>query len=185
MIILRVTLLIFTYSYLGILSLNAQQMPMAKIREQFFTMDKVDEGALKLYKSLANTDLTKDPVMLAYHGASSAAAAGSVGGVWKKFEYFNRGKDELDKAIGLKPLDAEIRFLRLATQVNTPGFLNYKADIKRDKSFILQTLATVPANHPNAYLYLRICRFMLSYVELENAEKNIANQLVVKFNPKK
>ncbi|MEI8046502.1 MAG: hypothetical protein WCI92_03915 [Bacteroidota bacterium] len=148
-------------------------------------MDKTKDGALNLYKSLENADLSRDPVMLAYRGASSAASAGSVSGVRVKLEYFNRGKSELEKAVGLKHLDAEIRFLRLATQLNAPGFLGYSGDIRSDKSIILNTLTSVNANHPNAYLYLRICRFMLAHVKLDDSEINTVNQLIVKFNTNK
>lgn len=122
--------------------------------------------------------------MLAYRGAASAAAAGSADGVRKKLEFFNRGKGELDKAAGMKPLDAEIRFLRLATQINAPGFLGYTSDIKSDKALIINTLSSVPANHPNAYLYQRICSFMLTHANLEATEKTTVNQLLVKFKSK-
>jgi hypothetical protein len=171
--------------FLGFLKLSAQPVSIEKVRDQFFAMDKTADGALKLYNTLENIDLSKDPVLLAYRGASSAASAGAVGGVFKKLEYFNRGKNDLEKAVGMKNLDAEIRFLRLATQLNAPGFLGYKGDIKNDKALIIQLLKSVNANHPNAYLYLRICRFMSSYAELEASEKNTLNQLIVKFNTKK
>ncbi|MDO9255559.1 MAG: hypothetical protein Q7U54_08610 [Bacteroidales bacterium] len=171
--------------FCGISQIRAQQISIDKVRDQFFAWDKTEDGALKLYKSLEKADLTKDPLLLAYRGASSAAAAGSVSGVWKKLEYFNRGKGELEKAVGLKHLDAEIRFLRLATQLNAPGFLGYSSDIKNDKSIIINTLKGVNANHPNAYLYLRICRFMLAHAELDAAETNTLNQLIVKFKPNK
>lgn len=169
----------------GISQIRAQQLSLEKVREHFFAWDKTEDGPLKLYKSLEKTDLTKNPVMLAYRGASSAASAGSVSGVRNKLEYFNRGKSELEKAVALKHLDAEIRFLRLATQLNAPGFLGYSSDIRNDKSIIINTLKSVDANHPNAYLYLRICRFMLAQAELDSTEKNTVNQLIVKFNSNK
>jgi hypothetical protein len=171
--------------FLGISQIRAQQISIDKVRDQFFAWDKTEDGALKLYKLLEKADLSKDPVMLAYRGASSAASAGSVSGVRKKLEYFNRGKSELEKAVSLKHLDAEIRFLRLATQLNAPGFLGYTGDIMNDKALIIQLLTSVNANHPNAYLYLRICRFILAYAELDASEKNTMNQLIVKFNTKK
>lgn len=169
----------------GINQLRAQQISIDKVRDQFFAWDKTEDGALKLYKLLEKVDLSKDPVMLAYRGASSAASAGSVSGVRNKLAYFNRGKSELEKAVSLNHLDAEIRFLRLATQVNAPGFLGYTGDIKNDKALIIQLFTSVNANHPNAYLYLRICRFMLAHVELNASEKNTVNQLIVKFNTTK
>jgi len=171
--------------FAGIGQIRAQQISIDKVRDQFFTWDKTEDGALKLYKLLEKADLSKDPVLLAYRGASSAASAGSVSGVRSKLAYFNRGKSELEKAVRLKHLDAEIRFLRLATQLNAPGFLGYTGDIKGDKSIIINTLNSVNGNHPNAYLYLRICRFMLAHAELNASEKITVNQLIVKFNTRK
>lgn len=166
-------------------SARAQQSNIENIRNQYFSIDKTGNGALNLFKTLGKTDLTKDPVLLAYYGATSAASAGSVSGVRTKLEYFNRGKDNLEKAVTLKPLDAEIRFLRLATQLNAPGFLGYTGNIKSDKSIIFTTLNSVAADHPNAYLYHRICVFLLSNGELNANEKKTANQLINKFTPKK
>ncbi len=162
----------------------AQQGTIEIVRDQYFMLSKTEDAALKLYKSLEKDDLNSNPVLLAYRGASSAAAAGYVSGVRKKLEFFNRGKDELEKAVGLKPLDAEIRFLRLATQLNAPGFLGYTSEIRNDKAIIIKTLQSVPANHANAYLYQRICGFMLSYADLEPLEKATVNQLVTKFKLK-
>lgn len=174
--------LIFLASSTGLQNLSAQKPAIEKVREQFFALDKTEGGALKLYKSLGNADLSKDPVLLAYRGAASAASAGSVSGVFKKLEYFNSGKSELEKAVSLNPLNPEIRFLRLATQVSAPGFLGYTSDISNDKARIINTFNSVNANHPNAYLYLRICRFMQAHAELTASEINTVNQLVVKFN---
>ena len=182
---MRKYVILFVLLFSGISQIRAQQISIDKVRDQFFAWDKTEDGALKLYKLLEKADLSKDPVMLAYRGASSAASAGSVSGVRNKLAYFDRGKNELEKAVSLKHLDAEIRFLRLATQLNAPGFLGYTGDIKGDKSIIINTLNSVNGNHPNAYLYLRICRFMLAYAELNASEKNTVNQLIVKFNTKK
>jgi hypothetical protein len=172
-------------SCFGFQRLSAQQTQLETVRDQYFAIGKAQEAALRLYKSLENVDVSKDPLMLAYRGASSAAAAGSVSGVRSKLQYFNRGKSDLEKAVGLKPLDAEIRFLRLATQVKAPGFLGYTGDIKNDKAIIFKTLSSVAANHPNAYLYQRICLFLQSQAPLENKEKTTVSQLIIKFYTKK
>ena len=175
-----------TFFLLGLAAqeIKAQQVSIEKVRDQFFMLSKTEDAALKLYLSMEKTDLSKNPVLLAYRGASSAAAAGYVSGVRKKLEFFNHGKDELEKAVGLKPLDAEIRFLRLATQLNAPGFLGYSSEIKNDKAIIIKTLQSVDANHQNAYLYHQICGFMLSNADLEPIEKATVNQLFIKFKPK-
>jgi hypothetical protein len=177
--------MVFLLGFLvGNQNVGAQQLQVEHIRDQFFKMGKTQDGALKLYNSLSKADLSKNPVLLAYRGASSAAAAGSVSGVWNKLEYFNRGKSELDKAVSLKPGDIEIRFARLATQVNAPGFLGYTGNIDNDKAIIIKTLGNIPANDQNVYLYQQICKFLLTDADLKNEEKVAVNQLVVKFNTK-
>jgi len=161
----------------------AQQISHEKVREQFFTMDR--SGASGLYNLLRAKDLTKDPVMLAYRGAALAASAGSAQGVWAKLECFNNGKSEIEKAVELKPLNVEVRFLRLATQVNAPGFLGYASEVKNDRAMIINSLLNIPGNHANAYLYLRICRFILAQAEPEKGQAETVNLLIIKFNSRK
>ena len=177
--------LLLTTFFLGSIAVKAQSISPDKVRDQFFAMDRSEGAAFQLYKSLEKMDLSKDPLMLAYRGAASAASAGTVSGVRKKLEYFNNGKSEIEKAVALRPLDAEIRFLRLATQLKAPGFLGYNDEIKNDKTIVIQTLTNVSPNSPNSYLYLRMCRFIMYNGDLDKAERNTVNQLISKFNPKK
>ena len=177
--------LLLTSFFLGSIAVKAQSISPDKVRDQFFAMDRAEGAAFQLYKSLEKMDLSKDPLMLAYRGAASAASAGTVSGVRKKLEYFNNGKSELEKAVALRPLDVEIRFLRLATQLKAPGFLGYNDEIKNDKTIVIQTLTGISSNHPNSYLYLRMCRFIMYNADLDKSERNTVNQLIAKFNPKK
>ncbi len=160
--------------------INGQEIPIAKVRKLYFSMEKND-GARKLFALLEKADLSKQPVFLAYRGSALAASAASADGVFKKLDCFNRGKDEIEKAVALKPLDVEIRFVRLATQVSTPGFLGYRHEIEADKAFIIKSINCFPANQPNAYFYQRICMFLASKVELGKQERILVNQLIDKF----
>lgn len=178
----KIPVFLYILLFMALQHVNAQQLLIEKVRDQFFSLDKTEGGALQLYKMLENDNLDKQPILLAYRGAVSAAAAGTVTGVGRKLHYFNYGKTELEKAVMLKPIDAEIRFLRLATQVNAPRFLGYNEDINSDKVIILKTLNSLNADHPNAYLYLRICRFLLTHAELNTTEKNTVKLLIIKFN---
>ena len=180
-----VGLLLVMFTSLTVSTTNAQKVSIASIREAYFKLDETGEGAMAIYKSLEKMNLSENTVLLAYRGASKAAAAGAVDGVWNKLSYFSDGKSELEKAVSKNPSDVEIRFLRLATQVNAPGFLGYNDEIDTDKAMILKTLSSLPGNHSNAYLYQRICRFILLETELSPSEKSTVNQLIVKFNTKK
>ncbi len=165
-------------------ALFAQLPAIEKIREQFFNMKNVNDGSLNLYYRLKPLDLTHNAILLAYRGAASAASAGSVSGVYKKLHYFSDGKTEIEEAVKLQPANAEIHFLRLATQLNAPGFLGYNKDITNDKALIINTMTTVTGTEPNAYLYTRIAVFLLNSTALTSGERERINQLIVKFKTK-
>ncbi|MBK7029787.1 MAG: hypothetical protein IPH45_11460 [Bacteroidales bacterium] len=156
---------------------TAQSVKVESVRNDFFAMQMVEDGALKLYFRLKPLDLKKNPVLMAYRGASSAAAAGSVSGVHKKLQYFSKGKDELENAVKSSPQDAEIRFLRLATQLNAPGFLGYSANISEDKELIINKMSLIESNDPNSYLYSRIAAFLLKTEILTPKEQQIVTQI--------
>lgn len=175
---LRKILLIFliTASSSFVFGQSAQLPVLDRIRLQYFGMNQVENGALNLYFRLKDFNLAGSPILLAYRGAASAAAAGSVDGVRKKLLYFNNGKQELEQAIALRPNDAELRFLRLATQLNAPGFLGYANDIEADKKLILQAIASDSANPSNSYLYTQISTFLLNTDRLSSQERK---QLII------
>jgi hypothetical protein len=176
--------LLFFCSGIPALSQQAnQKVEVEKISEQFFTMDKVKDGALNLYFRLKPLDLSNDPVLLAYRGAASAAAAGSVDGVYKKLQYFSLGKSELEEAVKAGPRNPEIHFLRLATQVKAPSFLGYHKNIKADKELILNSLASINGKESNAYLYYRICDFLVYSKILNDQELKLVNQCMQKIKP--
>jgi hypothetical protein len=182
---MRGVILSFTFFCLLALApltgLLAQQVPINKIRDQYFGMKEVKDGALNLYFRLKPLTLEKNPVMLAYRGAASAASAGSVSGVNKKLQYFNNGKAELEQAVELAPLDLEIRFLRLATQLNAPSFLGYHGNIEEDKKLIISSLTKISLTDPNAYLYRRISGFLLTTDILKAEERKTVSLLNERF----
>ncbi len=156
---------------------GAQAVKIDKVRDSFFSMNESTDGALNLYFRLKPLDLTEHPVLLAYRGASSAASAGSVSGIQKKLKYFNSGKEELEKAVQLKPNDPEVRFLRLATQLNAPGFLGYNSSVEEDKKLIVGLISKSTVNDSNSYLYSLIAGYLLTTDVLTSAER----QLMIKF----
>ncbi|NVO21604.1 MAG: hypothetical protein HXX13_18025 [Bacteroidetes bacterium] len=163
--------LLFLVFFAGYQDVYAQQSLVDKVRVQFFSMKANKDGALNLYFRLKPMDLTANSILLAYRGAASAASAGSVGGVYKKLEYFSNGKKEIELAVHKSPDDPEIRFLRLATQLNAPSFLGYHSNIEEDKNHIISSLAKLKGNDPNAYLYRNISAFLLDNKLLNAVEK--------------
>jgi hypothetical protein len=159
----------------------SQGVSESQARALYFSMGSNHSASLKLF-NLMNVEKQKlTPVLLAYKGASSAAAAGQVDGIYAKFSYFKKGKADIDQAVKLDPDDAEIRFLRLATQTNAPGFLLYKGDIKQDKEIVLAGLAGLLGNEDDHTMALQIAKFLLDCDNLSQKEKQIVKQLVIQY----
>jgi len=161
--------------------LHAQQVPVDKEREQYFAMKETKDGALNLFFRLKPLDLARFPILLAYRGAASTASAGSAGGVFKKLRSFSDGRSELEQAVNLRPGDPEIRFLRLATQLNAPAFLGYNAAVEDDKNQIINSMCQLNPNDSNAYLYYRISEFLLNTTILTSEERRKVSLCKEKF----
>jgi hypothetical protein len=56
----------------------------------------------------------------------------------QKWSYFRKGSEKLDKAIQLNPKNLEIRYLRLACQLNTPRMLGYDDYIEEDQEILMK-----------------------------------------------
>lgn len=54
-----------------------------------------------------------------------------------KYNYFKKGKSQLEAAIKKDGENVELRFLRWMIQENIPRFLGYNKHIQSDKSFVL------------------------------------------------
>lgn len=88
----------------------------------------------EMIKKLKNYE---DPVQQAYLGAFQTIWAKHTINPFEKLKTFNTGKANIEKSVALNPSDTEIRLIRLSIQMNAPGFLGYKDNVKEDKKFIL------------------------------------------------
>jgi len=171
------TRLLFLTLLLILNFLPAQSQPALKqIRAGFFEMANDSCGALQLFKSIQNDDYNS-PLIQAYAGASEAASATCVKGAFKKLEYFSRGKKNLEAAIELDSQNAEIRFLRFATQTNAPNFLEYD-NINEDKALILDQLPALLTQDSNRDFWLKAADFILASEKLSKNESAGLKELI-------
>lgn len=159
----------------------SQGVSISEARGLYFSMRNDPLAALKLYKRMNDEKQNFIPVLLAYKGASSAASAGEVNGLNNKFSYFIQGKVYLEQAVRLDPKDPEIRFLRLATQTNAPGFLFYKGNIREDKKIVMEGLADLLAKKNERSMALNIVRSLLVFDCISAQEKQFINQLILLY----
>ncbi len=170
---------------LAVITGFSQAIQVSEVRALYFSMGSNPSAALKLYGQMNAGSQHFNPLLLAYKGASSAAAAGQVKGVKHKFNYFKQGKSDLDEAVRLDPNDPEIRFLRLATQTNAPGFLFYYGQIPEDKKIVLEGLQRMFSKETDRMVALSIARSLLAFNSLTAREKQIVNQLSLRYEQNK
>ncbi|MBP1616443.1 MAG: Uncharacterized protein H6Q14_270 [Bacteroidetes bacterium] len=82
---------------------------------------------------------------LAYLGAFQAIWANHVFSPVSKLKTFKKGINNIEMAVEKSPDNAEIRFVRLSIQKNSPGFLGYNAHIAEDRQFLLDHVAPIPS----------------------------------------
>lgn len=100
------------------------------------------ENLLKTLNAKASTTTTEK----GYKGALKMILAKHYYNPINKYNSFNTGKTELQKAIETDPSNAELIFLRYSCSVNAPSFLNYKTHVAADKAFLEKSLLTMKDN---------------------------------------
>lgn len=155
------------------------QANLTEIRKAFFKMDADTCAALRLFEAVQMLDYQDSPLLLAYAGATEAASAPCIKGAFKKLEYFSRGKKNLEKAVQSSPKNAEIRFLRFATQANIPSFIEYN-NSDEDKPIILKQLPDLLADEKVNTFWLKASDFMLKSGRLNKEEEKSVKSIIEK-----
>ncbi len=113
---------------------------LGNIRQQFEQAKSSKEATEALYQALQGHQ--KDPVILAYKGASITLKARYEENRETKKEMVSEGIQTLEKAVKSSPQNVEIRLVRLAIQEHSPKVLKYKMNIAEDKQMILSNFAS-------------------------------------------
>lgn len=155
------------------------QPTLNEIRESYFEMNRDSCDAMKLFISIKE-DEYPSAILQAYGGALEAAAAECVKGGLSKLEYFSRGKKNLEAALQKDSHNVEIRFLRFATQVNAPDFLEYD-NIREDKPLILEKLPLLLSQKDSRDFWLKAADFMIKSGKLSKEESAGIRKLLEKY----
>lgn len=114
--------------------LSAQNNSLDFFRENYTKAVSDKKLCFKMIKELEL--LKNDPIYLGYLGGLQAIKANHVFNPIRKLSTFNKGKNNIEKALKLSPRNPEIRFIRLSIQKNIPAFLGYKDNVQEDIKFI-------------------------------------------------
>ncbi|MDG1160416.1 MAG: hypothetical protein P8N19_13065 [Flavobacteriales bacterium] len=126
-------LLVFLFSF----GLSAAVFGQYSAFRELYLIELEKEKCLELFEI---TKEKKDPLMMAYHGASLAMLADFGFNPVKKMEQFNTGSELITIAIELDPKNIEIRLIRLSIQLEAPDFLGFNCCVNQDLSAVKNAL---------------------------------------------
>jgi len=121
----------------------AQAGPGSFIRSDFYSaMQSNNEQAVnKQLEIIKTADMAGKE---AFEGALLMKKAGMVAGPKKKLDLFKAGHKELEGILKKDSNNAEFRFLRLMVQEHAPGVMGYKAELAKDRLYILNNFERLP-----------------------------------------
>lgn len=122
--------------FLLCLPCTAQSQTLSEVRLGYRAAAESEAACRQLIGKLSSLDTAAYPVHAGYRAAAIMMMAKHDGGPAKKFSYFEKGKKLMEKMIQQNPGSIELRYLRYAVQLNLPGFLGYKRQMKGDRVFL-------------------------------------------------
>lgn len=149
---------------------STREVSLKFAREAYFGMETARCNALMLAERFEKNP-PSDPLLMAYYGASSAAAPNCLFNPASKIAYFRRGKSLLAESVRLQPQSFEIRFLRFATQSKTPSFLGYNGNLDEDRRFLIANIDQGREEVSDSKIFSRMVRFLLDSDALSRDDK--------------
>lgn len=130
----RISLLLFLSMGQSLLAIS-----LDAIRIDFKKAAQDETAARQLLTSIQNSG-NKDALFIAYQAATEALMAKHAFLPTSKYSWCKRAMNTFNIAVGASPENMEIRYLRIAVEVNLPAMLGMSGDIAADKNKILQLL---------------------------------------------
>tara|TARA_X000000368_G_scaffold378097_1_gene332246 strand:+ start:1670 stop:2161 length:492 start_codon:yes stop_codon:yes gene_type:complete len=135
--------IIFSFIFLFVILLsNAQCSDITKLREVYAASKNDIKSCKKLYDLSKNCSSKLYPVQFTYNVISHLMECHFIKNPFIKYKKFKESIKQLDNIIYLNPKCIEIRFLRYLTQLNSPVFLGYNANLDTDYKFITNNISS-------------------------------------------
>ncbi len=158
------------------LILTPLSIPEVSIRIEFHSQ-KITQAYLDALQSDAQWD--SNPLVMAYVGVSETMLAENAFWPGEKWNYFNSGKEKIEKAIDQNKDNPELRYLRLLVQLNAPSFLSYNENIESDLDFYISNILN---SGLNMMWIKKFCYNLLNGKRLSDSQKGRLNALLLDIN---
>jgi len=156
---------------IGILLNPVDSKTLVSIRK-LYTEAAVKKESFDQFKSLLDKNTDNNSVLNGYRGCALMIEANYLNNPISKLNYFNKGKEILEKAIKLDIENTELRYLRFTIQSEVPSILGYNDNIKQDKDFLLKKVKTIS----DITLKNNVISFLKQSDQLTETEKKKLNE---------
>lgn len=113
-------------------------LDITDIRKMYPSVVLSEKNAKEFASKLSEITKEDNKTLVAYKGASIIIEARFKKELAEKTKSLKEGSKLLEFAIAAEPNRTEIHLIRLSIQENLPKIVNYRANIKEDKSFVLE-----------------------------------------------
>jgi hypothetical protein len=103
----------------------------------------VKKESFNEFKGILDKSTDNTSILNGYRGCSLMLEANYLNNPISKLNYFNKGKEILEKAIKNDEENVELRYLRFTIQSKAPSILGYNSHLKSDKKFLLNNYSTI------------------------------------------
>jgi len=152
---------------------------LENVRQLYFSAS--DNAGIETFFQSTRKLNESDAIQLAYKGVASAMYAEVASKVKDKLDWFNLGKEQLERALVMSSGNAEIVFLRFSMQCEVPGFLGYNTDISDDANFIIGSLRAKKID-PAADYWKKAISFMQNSGELNKLHEAALSKYRTEIN---
>ncbi len=136
------------------------------------------EAGLASLDSLPTETPSDSALSFAYRGAFRTLMGKHAFWPHSKINHVRRGMSLLDRAVGIAPESARIRYLRLMSGYYLPGLFQRGDEVRADFMALSRLLPHARWEFPPR-LYAEVCRFVLENGDLSGAERALLHDLVV------
>ncbi len=131
---------------------------LSEVRSLYQQAPKEKQACVRLLDLLKDADEKTKPVLAGYKACATMIMAKHAFNPISKLNYFNKGKNLLERSIKQDQNNIELRFLRFAVQKNAPSFLGYKDDLAADKQFLEREVATVNDQQLKTWIFKELAK---------------------------
>ncbi len=153
---------------------EAANPSISNLRHEIFALNQNSGLAQELLIKLEKIE-NPSSLVIAYRAVCQAHIAKISSNPFEKYFYIQKANKQLAQAVEMGENNIEVRFLRFAVQVQSPGILGFQKNIEEDERVLINNFSSHNWNNIDRTIIKYICNFMIengAYTQYELDQLN-------------